>query len=105
MLTDDLEEFPVAEVEVAIRLYRQNSANRYFPTSGALRDIIHAQRRERSEMSRLKPKVTPLNRPLMWWHRPKSKWPETWLEWEVPPGQLICDEEGGSHREPSRRAA
>ena len=101
-LTDDLEEFPVSEVETAIRLYRQDAKNKYFPTSGALRGIILAARRERADMDSRPKRVVPLCRPSRWHDWPKSRWDASWLETEVPDGELIQDEPGSVYRQPRR---
>jgi hypothetical protein len=106
-MVQDLEEFPVAEIEAAIRQYRRDPKSRFFPTSGALRGLIAQARRERAERDRLPRKIKPLGRPLMWWTLPRSwwsKWSHDWKESEVPAGELIRDVPGGPFRQPQRHA-
>ena len=97
-MVQDLIEFPVPEIDMAITLYRRDPANKYFPTPAALRAIVLLGRKERAALDRMGQKVTPVNRPLMWWHRPKSRWNVGWLEADVPRGELVRDTEDGPLR-------
>jgi hypothetical protein len=104
---EDLEEFPVPEIEAAIRQYRQDPKSRFFPTSGALRGLIAQARRERAAHDRLPRKIVLPGRPMRWFDLPKSwwhKWNPDWKESEVPEGQLIRDVPGGPWRQPERHA-
>jgi len=97
-LVSDLEEFDLAEIDMAIKLYRRDPANEFFPKPAALRAIVLNGRKERAALDRVGPKITPVNRPLMWWHRPKSRWNIGWIEADVPAGELVRDTEGSPLR-------
>ena len=107
-MVEDLEEFPVSEIQAAIRQYRQDPNSRFFPTSGALRGVIAQARRERAAQDRRAPRIKLVSRPIGWWNLPRSwwsKWNPDWKESEVPAGELIRDVPGGPFRQPERGGA
>jgi len=84
-MVHDLVEFDVPEVELAIREYRQDAHNRFFPTSGALRAPILAGRKERAEAEKISRKPLPNDtRPIMWWCLPEVLWKPHWHESDIP---------------------
>lgn len=99
---EDLSACRVDEIEVAVREYRLDSNNKFFPKSSDLRDIVFANRKHRAELDRIGNPVQVTSRPLKWWYRPKQRWNSDWLESDVPPGELICDTACGELREPVR---
>lgn len=91
-LVEDICEFSVAQIEVAIRQYRQAASSKYFPTSGQLREILFANKKHADEMatkwvgSEGKPLVPQFgeSRPHFWWMKPRQLWQVHWREDEIP---------------------
>ena len=82
---EDLIEFPVAEIEVAIAGYRRDGKNKFFPTPGALREIILEARKDRAQDAKVSAKPMPAEvRPVMWWTKPPYLWALNWRESEIP---------------------
>lgn len=101
---EDLADCTLPEIEVAVREYRRNEANVFFPKSAQLRAIVSSNRKHRAEVERLGPPVAHLgSRPHCWWMQARQLWQHGWLESEVPPGQKVRDQ-GGVLREPERAA-
>ena len=100
----DLSEFTLGEVEAAIVAYRQQAPSpgkaKYFPDSGTLRQLASAERKHRREVQAAPVRALFPGRPLMWWMRSKRLWHPTWLENDVPEGELIRDELAGPLRAP-----
>lgn len=90
------------EIEIAIREYRLNPKEKFYPKSSQLREIVFANRKHRKELERLGPKVTVLPRPIRWWDKPRSLWGAEWREEDIPPGELVRDADSGQLREPNR---
>lgn len=88
---EDLEEFAIPEIEAAIREYRRNPKNKYFPTPGQLRELAIAEMRHRNlQQSRgdgLKPQFGD-SRPIRWWYRPREKWNASWREADIPQDEI-----------------
>jgi hypothetical protein len=106
-MVDDLQEYRIPDIEIAIRDYRQlvtpPGKVKYFPDSGQLRGIIIANLKHRAEVERIgKPVTIRKSRPLMWWHKPLDHWNADWREHEVPAGELVRDRVTGKLREPVR---
>lgn len=98
----DLEEFPVPEIEVAIQTYRRDPKSKFFPTPGVLRGIILEGRKERAELDNLGPAIRNFDsRPIMWWMQPRNLWRDHWLEDDIPAEHR----EGYNRRAAQRRAA
>lgn len=84
-MVEDLAEFAVHEVDVAIKAYRRDAKNRFFPTSGALRGIILEARKDRHESEKVSAKPLPKDcRPIMWWALPPYLWKAHWRETDIP---------------------
>ena len=78
-LVNDLDEFALAEVETAVKAYRFDVEQRFFPRSAELRELIFKERRHRREMSRKK--IVPEfgeSRSMQWWLKPKKLWARHW---------------------------
>lgn len=97
-----LEKYRVAELEHICREWREDVSRKSFPKVAELMQLLDRRRREITDAAAARERPKTLSRPLMWWHRPKSRWTFGWLESDVPAGQLIRDEEGGPLREPER---
>lgn len=90
-MISDLEEFPLPEIDMAIKLYRQQPAapgkDKFFPDISVLRNIIMVGQRERAALDRDqkgKPKIYQESRPLMWWFHRKRFWKPHWREEDIP---------------------
>lgn len=85
-MADDLGEFTLAEIEVAIRAYRLDASERFFPRSANLRELVLAERSARRESATgAECKIQfGESRPLMWWTKPKTLWARHWREGEIP---------------------
>lgn len=84
-MVEDLAEFPVCEVEAAIKAYRRDVANKFFPTSGALRGIIQEARKDRDHAAKVSSKPLPTDsRPHFWWAMPEQLWKPHWREEDIP---------------------
>lgn len=83
-LLEDLSEFALSDVEMAIRVYRMDPKSKFFPTSGQLRALAMQARQDHTEAKRgpIKP-VLGESRPLMWWTKPKKLWKDHWREDEI----------------------
>lgn len=100
---DDLADCTIPEIEVAIREYRRDPANKFFPKSADLRAIVWANRKHRADLEKIgKPVSNFDSRPIMWWTQPKALWNPNWRENDVPIGQMIKDTTGGPMRLPER---
>jgi len=86
-LADDLAEFTIFDVENAIRDYRRDPAERFFPTSGKLRALAAQSRRERINSTSKPLPVSRDLRPLMWWLQPKRFWKSHWSADDIPPNE------------------
>lgn len=79
-MVEDLEEFTIAEIEVAVRNYRRNPENRFFPRAADLRGLVLGDRKER-RISASKPGIVPEfgdHRPLAWETLPRRYWQPHW---------------------------
>ena len=87
-MVQDLSEFSVGEIEAAIAAYRQAppppGKQKYFPDSGALRQLAAAERRHRQEVSERAPLCNFDSRPCAWWYQPKNRWKPHWREEDIP---------------------
>lgn len=114
-MVNDLDRYHVSEIEVAIQKYRRDAANKYFPRSGQLIELIEADRKDRRAAVRETHKrdCIPAGpdgiaypdgkyRPLMWWHLSKQLWKPHWREAEVPVGELVRDTKDSPLRQPER---
>lgn len=84
---EDLEEFPITDIENAFRDYRRDPNNKFFPTPGMIRGIALKARKDRAELNRYNNDLRPLwsdSRPCRWWDRPKRYWRAEWRESEIP---------------------
>lgn len=99
---EDLSKYRVAELEQICKDWRTDISRKSFPKVAELIQLLDRRRREITDAAAARERPKTLSRPLMWWHRPKSRWTFGWLESDVPAGQLIRDEEGGPLREPER---
>jgi hypothetical protein len=98
IMVEDLISYPLPEIDQALKIYRRDPDAKYFPRSGQIIEIILAGRRERAQSDKIGPRIVPVSRPLMWWHRPKSRWNVGWIEADVPAGELVRDTEGSPLR-------
>jgi hypothetical protein len=83
-MVEDLAEFSLGDIEQAIKRYRQNPANKYFPTSGQLRAPILEAIKERRDSARISDKPLAESRPLMWWYQNPKFWKPHWRENDIP---------------------
>lgn len=84
-MVEDLSDFAVHEVESAIRAYRRDANNKFFPTSGALREPILDERKEQRHLERIGKRPLPTDpRPIMWWMLPEQLWKPHWRETDIP---------------------
>lgn len=85
---EDLSDYTVAEIEIAVRDYRRNPENKFFPKTADLRETCTANRKERaSAVGGGGPKLVPQfgeSRPMRWWDKPKQLWRSHWREEEIP---------------------
>lgn len=85
---DDLSEFEVPDIEDAVRAYRRDAKNKYFPSPAALRAICTAAVKDRQERERIASTYSKLSanhvlrRPGFWWLLPW--WNEAWKAEEIP---------------------
>ena len=94
---DDLAEFSFEAIEYAVRMYRRDGANKFFPTPGQLCEIANAFR---TEQARARPYTDPLadtdpaeraralrcrSRPILWWYQRRELWNADWHERDIPP--------------------
>lgn len=81
----DLEDFPIPEIDQALQAYRRDPASKFFPTPGAIRAIILDGRKERAALERRGPSLGKVeSRPLMWWTQSKRFWKPHWREEDIP---------------------
>jgi hypothetical protein len=96
---EDLDEFAIVDIDAGVKVYRRDPKNRFFPTSGQLREpIIHARgeriTRERREAEAAREAArkpggvesrsyVPRDRPSMWWTLPY--WDLSWRLSQIPP--------------------
>lgn len=79
---EDLSDFATCEVELAIREYRRNPANKFFPTTGQIRALAVMAAKERAEIARPRRALPDDPRPGFWWRLPF--WKPHWKDGEVP---------------------
>lgn len=100
---EDLSDCLIAEIEVAIREYRRDPANKFFPKSADLRGIIGANRKHRKDLERLGNPIKDFDsRPHFWWGQRRQWWQPHWRESDIPRGELVRDQVTGKLREPQR---
>jgi len=78
-MLEDLQAYPVAEVEVAIRTYRLDASQKFFPRAASLIAIIDAERRHRAQVN--KPRAQAEfgdSRPCDWEYTRKQFWEPHW---------------------------
>lgn len=81
----DICEFPVPEIECALQEYRRNGKNKFYPTPGAIREIILEGRKERAAMDKIGDPVRNFDsRPFLWWLLPRPLWRPQWREDDIP---------------------
>jgi hypothetical protein len=87
----DLADFAVPDIEEAIRCYRQNGRNKYFPTSGQLRDLAKEIRKDRQDIQAhgsssfdRRGQEFGETRPSMWWLLRREWWKPHWTENQIP---------------------
>lgn len=84
-MADDLATFSIADVEAAIRAYRQDPKAKFFPTSGRLIELAGQARKERDEAQRGPARAEfGESRPIMWWMISRKLWAPRWREEEIP---------------------
>lgn len=78
-MADDLGNYPLAEVETAVRRYRAEAENRFFPRSGQIIKIIEQARVER-RIDGAAPIAFEFGdaRPVGWEFHPKRLWARHW---------------------------
>lgn len=99
----DLAEFSIRDVEDAVRAYRLDAKSEFFPKPGALYKLASLARRERQAKENHRPVKAEFNRPHLWWALPKVLWQSGWRENEVPYGEMVKEERGGTLRQPNRQ--
>lgn len=87
-MVEDLAEFAIHDVEQAIRSYRCNSKNRFFPNSGQLRDLAAESRTERHQTATARSTAAFMgqqvkSRPMLWWLKPRKLWEPEWRVSEI----------------------
>lgn len=85
-MVEDLGNYVVQEVDAAIRAYRLDAKERYFPRSGQLKAIIERHHAEGS-MGCYGPKLKPEfgdSRPIRWWLLPRQFWQPHWRVGDIP---------------------
>jgi hypothetical protein len=81
----DVCEFPIPEIGAALQEYRRNPKNKFYPTPGAIREIILEGRAERASMEKIGAPISNFDsRPIMWWALSKPLWRDHWLEADIP---------------------
>lgn len=83
-MVEDLSMFGIGEIEASIKAYRRNAENRFFPTSGQLREPILAARKDTRDAARISDRPLSESRPLLWWYLSKRLWKAHWLESDIP---------------------
>jgi len=94
-MLDDLGDYSVRDIEEAIKAYRTNGKNRFFPTSGQLVDLIKAAIKDRAyldshpdiaraEFGDIGEDGKPISRPTQWWLLRRQFWKQHWSEDEIP---------------------
>jgi hypothetical protein len=103
---EDLADYTLAEIETAIREYRRDTENRFFPRTADILEICHENRKHRAHVlgcdhvSR-EPEFGE-SRPIRWWSQRRSFWKPHWREAEVPAGEKCRDAISNDFREPVR---
>lgn len=94
-MVEDLAEFTVPEIEVAIRGWRKDASKRFFPRGAELAELIRADRKHRRTIGRTGVAVSEFgdSRPIMWWLQQRKFWKPHWREDEIP-----TDARGDSYR-------
>jgi hypothetical protein len=83
-MTEDLAMYSLPEIDAAMRVFRTDPKNKYYPGSGALIGLMDAARRDKREMAKLKgePGRTPFefgdSRPHSWEYQRKRFWAKHW---------------------------
>jgi len=98
----DLEKYRVSELENFCSRWRLDATKKKFPMIGEVVAHLDDHRRHVTAMAEKDKRGPVTSRPLMWWHRPKSRWDAGWRETDVPAGQKIRDVDGGALRDPNR---
>lgn len=100
---EDLEDFAVRDVEEAMREFRRDGRNKFFPTSGQIRDLAKNIATERAKLSRPQRSIPKDPRPSFWWCL--SIWKPHWRETEIPIENIRNYEiRKQKHGEPKRMA-
>lgn len=98
----DLRSYAPPQIEEAIREYRQNAENRFFPTTGQLLGILKGIFAQPASRSAMTGRPLPKSMPNLWWFKPREQWHlfGNWKESNVPMGEKI--KHNGKWREPER---
>lgn len=80
----DLGDCRLDEIEIAMREYRLNAANKFFPKSSQLREIVFANRKHREDLARIGEPVRGSARPVLWWTQAPYLWRSDWHKSEIP---------------------
>lgn len=103
---EDLADYTVAEIETAIREYRQDIENRFFPRTADILEICRGNRNHRASVLGCgRPYREPEfadSRPIRWWSQRRAFWKPNWRESEVPVGEKCRDASTNEFREPIR---
>lgn len=97
-MVEDLASYGVSEVDTAIKAYRRDGNNRFFPTSGQIIAILDEWRKEARQTSRISDKTLAESRPLMWWMLPRKLWKPNWREADAPDDAWVYDLRTGIRR-------
>lgn len=98
-MVEDLSAYGVSEIDQAIKDYRRNGLNRFFPTSGQLLAPILERRKELHQDAKISSKPLPNeSRPLMWWMLPRKLWKQNWREADAPDDAWVYDLRTGIRR-------
>lgn len=86
-MVDDLHGFGVYEIEKALREYRQNAKEKFFPKSGQLIALINAAKAEANWHEKHSKPATPEfgdSRPIRWWQISRRFWKPHWRVDDIP---------------------
>ena len=85
---DDLGDCRLTEIELAIRTWRMDAKNQFFPKSAQLRALVLDYREHRAELDKMPPTSGKWefgdSRPYYWWQRQRRFWKPHWREEEIP---------------------
>lgn len=80
---EDLCDFAVCDLEEAIRGYRRDARNKFFPTPAQIRTLAQAAYKDRLDADEYRSRPAPKeSRPQMWWLL--SRWKPDWHESDIP---------------------